>query len=478
MALTPMPSLRRSIKADVSKNKSLKDILPSTTDALEVLSVEELDYHTYNTKTTVKVLENGVEKDRVLLYDRMNLNTLLANVTTVGNTIGEMIEDLNSKGYDFTVDDLELVNNKIKAKATSLGYYNGDLPPTDCSDKLYFTLRGSNTAQGSIDYDCIEAYAGKVVCNGIAYSPAAGNMGEPGKLSYLGNTIRDAFGGPSISRGFEFSVPGDPTSEMVDMPYLQNFTNDHQIIKMYYYYYEGDVFRDGEGDLNELVIDVLTRVLTTNQLNTTLQITTKQATTPQEIEEWDTVDSASWRAVLGGVASNNKMITEVAFTLCPNPICMPTEMSVPNILKNSRPINNGFWKMKLQLVKPLTNEVITETLTITSSTPGTNETTFVPVGVAAEWLENKGFSVTHGGEGKHQFSSYSRIFRGADGSANGPGDIPAILRFLPADDVDPSNDVWRSALDFIRSEQGLLVNPSRDQGFEIKSCGSEEFEGL
>lgn len=45
MALTPMPSLRRSIKADVSKNKSLKDILPSTADTLEVLSVEEVDDH-------------------------------------------------------------------------------------------------------------------------------------------------------------------------------------------------------------------------------------------------------------------------------------------------------------------------------------------------------------------------------------------------------------------------------------------------
>ncbi len=98
--------------------------------------------------------------------------------------------------------------------------------------------------------------------------------------------------------------------------------------------------------------------------------------------------------------------------------------------------------------------------------------------MAAVWLENKGFSVNYGGGGKHQFLKISDGFRGADGSDNGPRDIPAILRFLPTDDVDPSNDVWRSALHFIRAEQGALVNPSRDQGFEIKSCGSKELEGM
>lgn len=134
-----LPTLRRNIKTDVSKNRSLKDILPSTAKALEVLSVETVEYEVYNTKVIVKVLENDVEEDRVLFYDRLNIKTLLQGVAINGETIEDVIEDLNSKGYDFTTDDIELVGGEVVAKATSLGYYNGTVA-AGASDRALFLI--------------------------------------------------------------------------------------------------------------------------------------------------------------------------------------------------------------------------------------------------------------------------------------------------------------------------------------------------
>lgn len=140
-----LPSIRRSIKSDVSKNKSLKDILPSTAKALEVLSVEPVEYEVYNTKVIVKVLENNVEEDRVLFYDRLNIKTLLQGVAINGETTEDVIEDLNSKGYDFTTDDIELVGGEVVAKTTSLGYYNGTVA-AGASDRALFVIGNLNYA--------------------------------------------------------------------------------------------------------------------------------------------------------------------------------------------------------------------------------------------------------------------------------------------------------------------------------------------
>lgn len=117
-----LPSIRRSIKTDVSKNRSLKDILSPTASALEIISVEELDYHVYNTKAVVLVEENGIQEERVLIYNRLAINELLSGVSIVSEEIEDIILDLNELGFDFTEDDLELVENKLQAKVTSIGY--------------------------------------------------------------------------------------------------------------------------------------------------------------------------------------------------------------------------------------------------------------------------------------------------------------------------------------------------------------------
>lgn len=124
-----LPSIRRSIKSNVSKNRPLKDILSPTAEALEVTSVEALNYHVYNTKAIVKVLENNIEEDRILFYNRLDIETLLQGVVIIGETTEDVIKDLNGKGYDFTTADITWDVNKVVAVPTSLGYM-GEFTPS------------------------------------------------------------------------------------------------------------------------------------------------------------------------------------------------------------------------------------------------------------------------------------------------------------------------------------------------------------
>lgn len=55
-----LPLIRRNIKTDISKNKSLKDILSPTASALEIISVQPLTYNVHNTKTIAIIEEDGV----------------------------------------------------------------------------------------------------------------------------------------------------------------------------------------------------------------------------------------------------------------------------------------------------------------------------------------------------------------------------------------------------------------------------------
>ncbi len=136
-----LPTLRRNIRSDVSKNKALRDILSPTAKALEIISVEELEYQVYNTKTIVIIEENGITEERVLIYNRLALNELLSEATISGSTIEQIINNLNEQGFDFTVDDLELVSGQVKAKVTSLGYYNKTVV-NNGGDHVYATMGG------------------------------------------------------------------------------------------------------------------------------------------------------------------------------------------------------------------------------------------------------------------------------------------------------------------------------------------------
>ena len=117
-----LPTLRKRLKTISDGNKGLQDILRSMQEGTEILSVETYNGKVHNTKITL-LLKSG--EKRVHFYNRLSLKKILeAYPAVVGNTIDEVIENLNLLGFDFTTDDIDLVSGSIVAKPTSLGYYN------------------------------------------------------------------------------------------------------------------------------------------------------------------------------------------------------------------------------------------------------------------------------------------------------------------------------------------------------------------
>lgn len=133
-----MPSIRRSIKPDAVKNKGLKDILSPTAKALEVLSVEKLEYQVHNTRAVVLVEENGVVEERVLIYNRVNLRSVLSNYMGDEGGINRVIELMNEDGYDVTTDDIYLDGLTVRVTPTSLGFYEGEAEVVTCAAEHHF----------------------------------------------------------------------------------------------------------------------------------------------------------------------------------------------------------------------------------------------------------------------------------------------------------------------------------------------------
>jgi len=73
----------------------------------------------HNTKL---IVETKAGEERVHFYRRLDLTQLLNGVEIIGRTIQDIINELNLQGYDFTEDDLELVDRVLTVKPTSLGY--------------------------------------------------------------------------------------------------------------------------------------------------------------------------------------------------------------------------------------------------------------------------------------------------------------------------------------------------------------------
>lgn len=121
-----MPNLRPSVKRDLSKNRSFQDILSPTAKALEVLSVEALDYHVHNTKAVVLVEENGVQEERVVLYNRtpLDLDSVLIDVPS--NDLQWVLDHLNENGWGVTEDDIGVDGDFYRVLPTSLGYNLGE----------------------------------------------------------------------------------------------------------------------------------------------------------------------------------------------------------------------------------------------------------------------------------------------------------------------------------------------------------------
>lgn len=114
-----LPRLRTKLKNVSSKNRSLQDILGSSSDARAVKSIEPHEGGIHNAKLILES-SNGIQ--RVHFYNRLNLAAILNGIEIEATTIEDIIDELNVLGFDFTEDDLELVNRILTAKPTSLGY--------------------------------------------------------------------------------------------------------------------------------------------------------------------------------------------------------------------------------------------------------------------------------------------------------------------------------------------------------------------
>ena len=145
----PMPQLRSRVKADVAKNRGLKDIISSTAKALEVISVQKVEYGIHNTQAVVLIEENGIQEERVLIYNRVDIRAAISQFSGPILGLQFVLDELNQQGYDVTEDDIEIANGVVVVKDTSLGYYEGEVDAGNCALRHYFkvTLLGADKDQ-------------------------------------------------------------------------------------------------------------------------------------------------------------------------------------------------------------------------------------------------------------------------------------------------------------------------------------------
>lgn len=115
-----LPLLGRRLRGSSTTNTALQDILKTCAEGDEVVAIEPYTTRIHNTKLTVR-LKTG--EQRAHLYNRLDLANVLGTTPIPTGSIEVIVNALNLLGYDFTSDDLELVDGVLRAKATSLGYY-------------------------------------------------------------------------------------------------------------------------------------------------------------------------------------------------------------------------------------------------------------------------------------------------------------------------------------------------------------------
>ncbi len=177
-----LPTLRTKLNGVSARNKSLQDILQTSNQGERVLSVEAHQGGQHNTKIT---LEMPDKEKRVHFYNRLNLSVLLPENLELKSTLAETIHALNLAGYDFTSDDLELVDGVLQAKATSLGYYGGIMveePLTAILDH-----QGGQLPNFSMDWNSYissEEFSGYIYFHRYEFVLSIGSRPEPIKIIY------------------------------------------------------------------------------------------------------------------------------------------------------------------------------------------------------------------------------------------------------------------------------------------------------
>ena len=133
-----LPQPRPRLKNVPYKNQSLQDILLTCAGAVEVLDIKRVAGDKYNTRLVITIDKGKLHppedrfETRVQFYNRLKLEKILPLNYKPLATVEDTVHELNVfHKHDFNNDDLEIINGKLEAKRTSLGYYSnriGDDP--------------------------------------------------------------------------------------------------------------------------------------------------------------------------------------------------------------------------------------------------------------------------------------------------------------------------------------------------------------
>ena len=131
-----LPSIRTRLNNPGKTSEALRRLLNLTYPGVQIESITVVENGIHNTKL-ILALPNGVE--RVVFYNRTDIATMLRSEMISSLEINEIINSLKLEGFDFTEDDLEIVENKLSAKPTSIGYIGNLLLETE-QEGAVFTL--------------------------------------------------------------------------------------------------------------------------------------------------------------------------------------------------------------------------------------------------------------------------------------------------------------------------------------------------
>ena len=131
-----LPSIRTRLNNPGKVSEALRRLLNLTYPGVQIESITVVENGIHNTKL-ILALPDGVE--RVVFYNRTDIATMLRSEMISSLEINEIINSLKLEGFDFTEDDLEIVENKLSAKPTSIGYIGNLLLMTEQGGAV-FTL--------------------------------------------------------------------------------------------------------------------------------------------------------------------------------------------------------------------------------------------------------------------------------------------------------------------------------------------------
>ncbi len=131
-----LPNIRTKLNNPGNTSEAFRRLLNLIYLGVQTESITMMENGIHNTKL-ILALPDGVK--RVVFYNRTDIATMLRSDMINGREINEIINNLKLKGFDFTEDDLEIVDDKLSAKPTSLGYI-GNLPIMPYTNGVILTL--------------------------------------------------------------------------------------------------------------------------------------------------------------------------------------------------------------------------------------------------------------------------------------------------------------------------------------------------